>query len=77
MWIAIACLLVVVVGTIIYLNTSKASEAKKKEAEKKVYPMPKPRVYPYFYLKDCQFFPDGSTRYNYSDEEIADMIEKL
>lgn len=77
MWIALAILFVIVFVTIIYINTSKASETKNKEAEKKVYPLPKQRVYPYFYLKECQFFPDGSSRYSYSDEEILDMIEKL
>jgi len=76
MWIAIAVLIVVILSVIIYLNTSKASE-KKKEVEKKVYPLPKQRQFPYFYLKECQFFPDGSSRFSYSDEEITDMLERL
>lgn len=76
MWIAIAVLIIIIVSVVIYLNTSKSSEAKK-EVVKKVYPLPKQRQFPYFYLKECRFFPDGSSRFSYSDEEIIDMMDRL
>lgn len=72
MWIGIVIAVVIIV--VLMFIISKPTKADNNDRERKVYAMPKQKRYPFFYIKDCHFYADGSSRFAYSDSEIEYLI---
>ena len=76
MWIGIGIAILIIV--LLLFLISRPSKSKKSEVqEKKVYAMPKQRRYPWFYIKDCRFHADSSSRFTYSENELEHLNNSL
>ena len=70
----IFCIIVAII--IILLVTSKFG--KKEEIEtKKEFAIPPQKRYPFMYFKDCRFYADGGSRFEYSEEQIEQFMNSL
>jgi len=70
----IFCIIVAII--IILLVTSKSG--KKEEIEsKKVFAIPPQKRYPFMYFKDCRFYADAVSRFEYSEEQIDQFLKSL
>lgn len=75
MWIGIVIAILIV--AILLFIISKPNKIEKEEQERKIYAMPKQRRYPWFYIKDCRFYADGSSCFAYSENDLEQLSNNL
>lgn len=76
MWIGII-ISVSIILLLLFLISRPSKVNTPEEKEKKVYAMPKQRRYPWFYIKECRFYADGSSRFVYSENELDHLDSSL
>ena len=76
MWVGIGIAILIIV-ILLFLISRPSKNVEQEKKEKKVYAMPKQRRYPWFYLRDCRFFADGSSRFTYSENELEYLDSNL
>jgi len=64
---------------IILLVTSQNKKNRKSETveKKKEYAIPPQRRYPYMNYKDCRFYTEGGSRFEYSEDEVQQFLSSL
>lgn len=77
MWIGIIISIFIILLLLFLISRPSKVTNKQEEKEKKVYAMPKQRRYPWFYIKECRFYADGSSRFVYSENELDHLDSSL
>ena len=70
----IFCIIIAII--IILLVTSKFGKKENTEV-KKVFAIPPQKKYPFIYYKDCRFYADTVSRFEYSEDEIDQFLKSL
>ncbi len=77
MWIGIIISIFIILLLLFLISRPGKANDGQEESEKKVYAMPKQRRYPGFYIKECRFYADGSSRFAYSENELEHLDNSL
>ena len=60
----------VIVAIIIILSVASKNPKAETSERKKEFAIPPQKRYPFIYVKDCKFYADAVSRFEYSEEEI-------
>ncbi len=67
----------VIVAIIIILSVASKNPKAETSERKKEFAIPPQKRYPFIYVKDCKFYADAVSRFEYSEEEIEQFIKSL